>query len=94
LRFYIGEFKRSEDADYDLFEHQMMCEAFGEELVNDMMKYSERAWKTYGNTDDHRPSYYMHVQVYCDIDDEKHATWFALKYPQIKSVEVPFQEAK
>jgi len=94
MRFYVGEFKRSEDADYDMFEHQMMREQLGEELVEDMLKYSARAWKTYGGSQDYRPSYYLHVQVYCEFESEKHATWFQLKYPHIKSVEVTFLEAK
>ena len=85
-RFYVGEFKRSEDADYDLFEHQMMREQLGDELIDDMLQYSVRAWKTYGNNIEHRPSYYLHVQVYCEFDNEKYATWFNLKYPQIKNV--------
>ena len=93
MRFYIGEFKRAEDADYDIFEHQMMCEALGNELIDDMIKYSARAWKTYGNTNNPAPSYYLHVQVYCEITDKKHATWFTWKYPQIKSIDMPFREA-
>jgi len=84
IRYYVGEFKRSEDADYDVFEHQLMCEALGEDLINDMLQYSDRAWKTYGNAKDNRPSYYLHVQVWCEFSNEKYATWFNLKYPQIK----------
>lgn len=90
MRFYIGEFKRSEDADYDLYENTLMREQLGDELIDDMLKYSVRAWKTYGHTDDFQPSYYLHVKVYCEFDNQKRATWFQLKYPDIKLVEVPF----
>tara|TARA_Y100000385_G_scaffold116790_1_gene121573 strand:+ start:148 stop:432 length:285 start_codon:yes stop_codon:yes gene_type:complete len=92
--FHVGEFKRSEDADYDFLEGQMMNEQLGSGLIDDMLKYSTRAWKEYGNSKDYTPSYYLHVHVYCEFDNAKRATWFQLKYPNIKSVSADFAEAK
>jgi hypothetical protein len=94
MRFFVGEFRRSEDADYDILENDFMREQIGSALIDDMLKYSARAWKTYGDTKAHQlavelmlPAYYLHVQVYCEFDSHKHATWFQLKYPQVKSVD-------
>tara|TARA_Y100000389_G_C17122923_1_gene346338 strand:- start:106 stop:390 length:285 start_codon:yes stop_codon:yes gene_type:complete len=86
IRYFVGEFKRSEDADYDFLEHTQMCDQLGQQLIDDMLEYSDRAWKTYGNPLTSKPSYYMHVQVYCEFSNEKHAVWFNLKYPQIKTM--------
>ena len=87
MRFFVGEFRRSEDADYDILENDFMREQIGSILIDDMLKYSARAWKTYGDTKAHQPAYYLHVQVYCEFDSHKHATWFQLKYPQVKSID-------
>jgi hypothetical protein len=84
--FYVGEFARSEDADYDLFENQQMCTALGKQLVNDMLKHSSRAWKEYRSDINHYPPYHLVVKVFCEFTEEKTATWFTLKYPQVEII--------
>ena len=89
MRFYIGKFVRSDNADYDTYEDQFMRDQLGESLIGDMLKYSNRAWKTYV---DNKTDYYLYVEVYCEIDVEKHATWFQLKYPSVKPVNTDFAQ--
>lgn len=89
MRFYIGKFVRSDTADYDAYEDQFMRDQLGESLISDMLKYSNRAWKTYV---DNKTDYFLYVEVYCEIDVEKHATWFQLKYPSVKPVNTDFAQ--
>lgn len=88
MRFYAGSFRRNDDADYDFLEHQCMQQTLGEQFIKDMIEYSDRAWKEYRTHSDF--SYYTEVEVYCEFDNLKHATWFQLKYPQVKPVPVDF----
>ena len=85
MKFFIGRFGVSDDADYEVHEAQFMREQLGTELIDDMLKYSTRAWKAYNNSD-----YYMYVEVYCEFDNNKRATWFQIKYPTIKFVSTDF----
>lgn len=86
MNFFVGEFKRSDDADYDFLEQELMYQALGESLVKEMLHYSDQAWKQY------KHEYgYITVQVYCKFLNKKHATWFQLKYPQVVNTQMEFQ---
>lgn len=92
MKFYVGQFRRSDSADYDMFEDTMMREQLGEQLIDDMLAYSARAWKTYGEANDFVPSA-LYVHVWCEFSSDKHATWFSMKYPQIKTVNSDFKQS-
>lgn len=90
--FYVGEFKRNDSSDYDIHEYTTMCDALGEQLIQDLLNYSSKAWKTYGDTNSFGPTGYLVVKVYGEFENAARATWFQLKYPQVQISEAQFNE--
>ena len=86
MRFYIGKFRASQEVLHmlgDRVDMSMLKLYLNGDIVSDMERYADRVWTTRSND-----SFYVNEthKLYCDIDEEKHANWFLLKYPSVKCI--------
>lgn len=63
--------------DYHSTDIDGLRDEVGDDLVDDVVKYSKRVWKEYDKTN---------ISFYCDVE-KKHLTFLKIKYPELENAE-------
>mgnify|MGYP001027063817 FL=1 len=82
-RFFIGNFKAGlglRNLVSDRIDLKLIRVYFDGEIVDSIEKYADRIWTTRSNQ--YPPS--DNISLFCEIDNDKYANWFLLKYPNIE----------
>lgn len=73
MKLLVARIDMNHCFDYQSTDVYALRDEVGDDLVNDVVKYSSRVWKEYSKDN---------ITFYCDVE-KKHLTFLKIKYPSL-----------